>query len=114
MAMNKEELAEVKGVVRRALEESMEMYQEQWVNAETLCKECQMFTRDWLSKYGEVLGAQRARVMVDGKWVETKGMAYPLHRIKKMIHSGEIRRLAMRDSNRMPNVLDYGGLLVGY
>lgn len=111
--MTMEDIAEIKGVVKRTVEEGMEIYNEKWVTAEELCKECQMFTKDWLTKYGEVLGAQRARVYVDGRWFETKGAAYPLHRIKKMIHTGEIRKMTVKNTSRMSDILDYGKILVG-
>ena len=36
--MTKEEMLEVKAVIRRALEEQMEMYEEVWLTADDLCK----------------------------------------------------------------------------
>ena len=95
--MTREELNEVKAVVRRAVEEEREMYDEVWLTEKQLMEQFGMFTHDWLKKYGHCLQPARA-IVVDEQGVEhpTQGLAYPKHRIQRMIASGEIMKLRCR------------------
>ena len=95
--MTRDELNEVKAVVRRAVEEEREMYDEVWLTEKELIAQFGMFTHDWLKKYGHCLQPARA-IVVDEQGVEhpTQGWAYPKHRIQRMIASGEIMKLRCR------------------
>ena len=95
--MTRDELNEVKAVVRRAVEEEREMYDEVWLTEKQLLEQFGMFTHDWLKKYGQCLQPARA-IVVDEQGVEhpTQGCAYPKHRIQRMIASGEITKLRCR------------------
>ena len=95
--MTRDELNEVKAVVRRAVEEEREMYDEVWLTEKQLLEQFGMFTHDWLKKYGQCLQPARA-IVVDEQGVEhpTQGWAYPKHRIQRMIASGEIAKLRCR------------------
>jgi hypothetical protein len=94
--MTREELNEVKAVVRRALEEKSEMYDEVWLTEKQLLEQFGMFTHDWLKKYGQCLQPARA-IVVDEQGVERRsGWAYPKHKIQRMIASGEIMKLRCR------------------
>ena len=95
--MTRDELNEVKAVVRRAMEEEREMYDEVWLTEKQLLEQFGMFTHDWLKKYGQCLQPARA-IVVDEQGVEhpTQGWAYPKHRIQRMIASGEITKLRCR------------------
>ena len=94
--MNKEELNELKAVVRRAIEEEREMYGEVWLTEKELIAQFGMFTHDWLKKYGQCLQPARA-IVVDEMGVERRsGWAYPKHKIQRMIASGEIMKLRCR------------------
>jgi len=95
--MTREELNELKLVVRRAIEEEREMYDEVWLTEKQLLEQFGMFTHDWLKKYGQSLQPARA-IVVDEKGTEhpTQGWAYPKHRIQRMIASGEILKLRCR------------------
>jgi hypothetical protein len=95
--MTRDELNEVKAVVRRAVEEEREMYDEVWLTEKELIAQFGMFTHDWLKKYGQCLQPARA-IVVDEQGVEhpTQGWAYPKHRIQRMIASGEIMKLRCR------------------
>ena len=95
--MTRDELNEVKAVVRRAVEEEREMYDEVWLTEKELIAQFGMFTHDWLKKYGQCLQPARA-IVVDEKGIEhpTQGWAYPKHRIQRMIASGEIMKLRCR------------------
>ena len=95
--MTREELNELKMVVRRAVEEEREMYDEVWLTEKELIAQFGMFTHDWLKKYGQCLQPARA-IVVDEKGVEhpTQRLAYPKHRIQRMIANGEILKLRCR------------------
>ena len=95
--MTRDELNEVKAVVRRAVEEEREMYDEVWLTEKQLLEQFGMFTHDWLKRYGQCLQPARA-IVVDEQGVEhpTQGWAYPKHRIQRMIASGEIMKLRCR------------------
>ncbi len=95
--MTRDELNEVKAVVRRAIEEYREMYDEVWLTEKQLMEQFGMFTHDWIKKYGHCLQPARA-IVVDEQGVEhpTQGWAYPKHRIQRMIASGEITKLRCR------------------
>ena len=95
--MTRDELNELKMVVRRAVEEEREMYDEVWLTEKQLLEQFGMFTHDWLKKYGQCLQPARA-IVVDEKGIErpTQGWVYPRHRIQRMIASGEITKLRCR------------------
>ena len=94
--MTREELNELKAVVRRAMEEEREMYDEVWLTEKELLAQFGMFTHDWLKKYGQCLQPAQAMV-VDEYGLEHKtGKAYPKHKIQRMIASGEIMKLKCR------------------
>ena len=95
--MTRDELNEVKAVVRRAVEEEREMYDEVWLTEKELLAQFGMFTHDWLKKYGQCLQPARA-IVVDEQGVEhpTQRPAYPKHKIQRMIASGEIMKLRCR------------------
>ena len=94
--MTRDELNEVKAVVRLAIEEEREMYDEVWLTEKQLLEQFGMFTHDWLKKYGQCLQPAQAMI-VDEYGVEHKtGKAYPKHKIQRMIASGEIMKLRCR------------------
>lgn len=94
--MTRDELNELKLVVRRAVEEEREMYDEVWLTEKQLLEQFGMFTHDWLKKYGQCLQPARA-IVVDEQGVERRsGWAYPKHKIQRMIASGEIMKLRCR------------------
>ena len=94
--MTREEMNELKAVVRRAIEEEREMYDEVWLTEKELIAQFGMFTHDWLKRYGHCLQPARA-IVVDEQGVERRsGWAYPKHRIQRMIASGEIMKLRCR------------------
>ena len=85
--MTRDELNELKLVVRRAVEEEREMYDEVWLTEKQLLEQFGMFTHDWLKKYGQCLQPARAIVWsreprsppsVGTTWRSQKGLAFGL------------------------------------
>lgn len=94
--MTRDELNEVKAVVRRAVEEEREMYDEVWLTEKELLAQFGMFSHDWLKRYGHCLQPAQA-IVVDEQGVEHKsGKAYPKNKIQRMIANGEIMKLKCR------------------
>ena len=86
--LTQEEMLELKAVFRRAAEEAYELYNEVWLTADELCKQFQMFSKDWVEKYGDILPRKRVKVThLNG---ETRGTrwAYTQHEIAMNIRNG--------------------------
>jgi hypothetical protein len=74
--------------VQKAMTVAMISLQEQWLTADELCRQFQMFTKDWLEKYGDILPRKRVKVThING---ETRGTrwAYARFQIAKNIADG--------------------------
>ena len=95
--MDRNTIAELKAVLRQAIAEDREMYDEVWLTERELIAQFGMFTHDWLKRYGHCLQPARA-IVVDEMGVEhpTQRLAYPKHKIQRMIASGEIMKLRCR------------------
>ena len=79
---------EIVATVQKATEAAMMAVGERWITADELCKQFQMFSKDWVEKYGDVLPRKRVKVThLNG---ETRGTrwAYPQHEIAMNIHNG--------------------------
>ena len=86
--MDKKLREEIVAEVQKAVTLSMLSLQEQYLTADELCKQFQMFTKDWLEKYGDCLPRKRVKVThLNG---ETRGTrwAYPQHEIAMNIANG--------------------------
>jgi hypothetical protein len=94
--MTREELIELKSVVKRTMEEEMEMYSEVWLTADDLCKFFGTFKKAWLDRYGQSL--PRKKPIVTDEQGEKHGNTwlYPRNKIQRMFASGEIEQLKCR------------------
>ena len=94
--MTKEEMIELKNVVRRTMEEQMEMYQEVWLTADQLCNTFGTMTKSWLKRYGHALPHKQPKVTDERGEVHTSGRLYARNKIQRMFASGEIEHLKCR------------------
>ena len=79
---------EVLSEVQKAVTIAMISLQEQWLTADKLCEQFQMFTPDWLAKYGDVLPRKKVTVThLDGTTRGTR-WAYPRFQIAQNIVDG--------------------------
>ena len=79
---------EIVAEVQKALQIQALSIQEQWLTGEELCKQFQMFTEDWVEKYGDVLPRKKVHVThMNGKTRGTR-WAYPQHQIAMNIADG--------------------------
>ena len=88
--MDRQLRAEIVAEVKRGMEECLEVANERWLSADELCKQFQMFSPSWIKTYGHLLPRQRAEVTTKSGRVSTH-VAYPQHRIARMIADGSIK-----------------------
>ena len=94
--MTREEILELKSVVRRTMEEQMEMYQEVWLTADQVCQVCGTFTKSWLDRYGHSLPRKQPRVTDERGETHGNKWLYPRNKIQRMFATGEIEQLICR------------------
>lgn len=110
--MRREEMMELKSVIRLAMEESMELYDERWITGEELCKQFQMFSKDWLKRYGHALQRRQAVVTDEQGNRHRTSWVYPQHKIARMIANGEIRELRCLDTMKIPEARIISGIAI--
>ena len=86
-------MIEIKSVVRRAMEEEMEMYSEVWLTGDELVKTFGTFTKSWLKRYGHALPFKQPRVTDENGETHTSGRLYAKNKIQRMFQTGEIEEL---------------------
>ena len=94
--MTREEMIELKAVVRRTMEEEMEMYSEVWLTGDELVKYFGTFKKSWLDRYGHSLPRKRPRVTDEKGELHGNVWLYPRNKIQRMFASGEIEQLVCR------------------
>ena len=76
--------SEIAKEVRAAMPEACEQY----ITADEVCQQFQMFTPDWVAKYGDILPRKQVKVThLDGK-TRTTRWAYAQHQIAINIADG--------------------------
>lgn len=83
---------EIVAEVQKAVEVAMEIYEERWITSDELLERFQMFTRDWLRRYGWKLPRERVQIEINNTTKSTR-WAYPQHKIERMIADGSMRLL---------------------
>lgn len=74
--------------IAREVRNAMMAMQEQWLTADKLCDQFQMFTPDWLAKYGDILPRKKVTVThLDGTSRGTR-WAYARYEIAQNIAEG--------------------------
>ena len=97
--MTRDELNELKMVVRRAIEEEREMYDEVWLTGDELCKVFGTLKPSWLERNWQALPANCVR---QPGWTDEKGekhttsRLYARNKIQRLFASGEIESLRCR------------------
>ena len=97
--MTREEMIELKAVVRRTMEEQMEMYSEVWLTADQLCHVFGTLKPAWLDRYWQSLpsGCVRQPQVIDEKGNKhATSRLYARNKIQRLFASGEIERLQCR------------------
>ena len=95
--MTREDITELKSVVRRTMEEQMEMYTEVWLTADQCANTFPSLTKSWLKRYGHAIqGRRQVKVEDESGEQHVSGWSYPMHRIQRMFATGEIEQLKCR------------------
>ena len=94
--MTKEEMLELKSVVRRTMEEQMEMYSEVWLTGDKLCEYFSFMTPSWLKRYRQSLPHREPKVTDEQGETHSMAWQYPRNKIQRMMASGEIEDLRCR------------------
>ena len=94
--MTREDITELKSVVRRTMEEQMEMYTEVWLTADQVCQVFGTFTKSWLDRYGHSLPRKQPRVTDERGETHGNKWLYPRNKIQRMFATGEIEQLKCR------------------
>lgn len=94
--MTREDITELKSVVRRTMEEQMEMYSEVWLTADQVCQVFGTFTKSWLDRYGHSLPRKQPRVTDERGETHGNKWLYPRNKIQRMFATGEIEQLKCR------------------
>ena len=84
--------AEIIAEIRKTMTEALEIANEQWLTGDELCRQFQMFNKDWLYRYGHLL--PREHVVVadpDSNVSQATRWAYPQHKIARMLQEGQLR-----------------------
>lgn len=91
--MDKQTKVEIKAVVRDAIREAMECYEERWLTDREMSQYISVMTQRWLRDHGDLL----PRTPIE--WTDKQGARhttsylYPLHRIQAMMADGRIKEL---------------------
>lgn len=91
--MTRAELNEIKQTIKQAQMEFVAQNEEVWLSKDEFLKQFQMFTEDWLKKYGQLLGRTHAVVTDDISGPRNSRWAYPRNKVQQMIIDGSIKRL---------------------
>ena len=76
----------------QSAKDEVEKLEEKWVKADELVKTFAFMSKDWMKQYGSTLPRVQACVM-DGDVEHKSAYVYPLHKIQRMMWSGEIKNL---------------------
>ena len=94
--MDKQTNVEIKVVVRDAIREAMECYQERWLTDRELSQYISVMTQRWLRDHGDLLPRTQVE-WEDSKGAHATSYLYPLHQIQAMIADGRIKELKAKN-----------------
>ena len=100
--MTREDITELKAVVRRTMEEQMEMYSEVWLTADEMSKYFGTFKKSWLDRYGHSLPRKKPVVTDEKGQPHGNAWLYPRNKIQRMFASGEVEKLVCKAVVAMP------------
>ena len=88
---------ELKAVVRRTMEEQMEMYSEVWLTADEMCQHFSTLKKAWFDRYGHAIKERRQVKVTDEQGrVHASSYLYPKNKVQRMFANGEIEKLVCR------------------
>ena len=105
MVLDKETKREIAAVVFDAVIRALEGAEEKWMTADALCEQFQFLSPSWLKRHGKHLSPTRAIVIDEKGKPHQTGLAYPMHKIQRMIQENrmvfyETAKVQYRSSGR--------------
>lgn len=80
--------AKLRQEIAREVREAMIELNEQYLTTDELCQQFQMFTKDWIARYGDILPRKQVKVTcLNGESRSTR-WAYARHQIAKNLADG--------------------------
>ncbi len=86
----------VASVVRRAVEEKLEMYEEVWLTADQMQQYFGTLKKSWLERYGHSLPHRNVKVKDENGIEHESARQWPRNQIQRMYANGEIERLVCK------------------
>ncbi len=80
--MDKQTKTEIKVVIREAIQEAMEVYEERWLTDVQIGEYIGVMTQRWLRDHGEMLPRTQIEY-TDATGCHSSSWLYPLHRISR-------------------------------
>ena len=90
--MDKQTKVEIKAVVREAVQQALEVYEERWLTDAEMSQYVSVMTKRWLREHGEMLPRTQIEY-TDATGRHSSSWLYPLHRIQAMMADGRIKEL---------------------
>lgn len=90
--MDKQTKTEIKVVIREAIQEALEVYEERWLTDTQIGEYIGVMTKRWLQDHGEMLPRTQIEY-TDKTGRHSSSWPYPLHRIQAMMADGRIKEL---------------------
>ena len=90
--MDKQTKVEIKVVVRDAIREAMECYEERWLTDREMSQYVSVMTQRWLREHGDMLPRTQIEY-TDKTGRHSSSYLYPLHKIQAMMADGRIKEL---------------------
>jgi hypothetical protein len=91
--LDKETRTMIAEAVKAAIVERDRMDGERWLDANELCQQFGMITKDWLKRYGWKLPRERIEFQGDDGEKHTTRWGYPMSEIQAMIRDGRMKNL---------------------
>lgn len=90
--MDKQTKVEIKVVVRDAIREAMEVYEERWLTDVQIGEYIGVMTKRWLRDHGHMLPRTQIEY-TDSTGRHSSSYLYPLHKIQAMMADDRIKEL---------------------
>ena len=95
-AFKNELMACIRAIFTKLFNDRRDELEEVWLSKDEFLKQFQMFTEDWLKRYGKTLGRVQAIVTDDNGEQRCSRWAYPRNKVQRMIIDGSIKHLKVK------------------
>ena len=93
MALDKETRLAIAAAVAKATMEANEVYNEEYLTAEQLCRQIPLFRLDWVRRNGEKISSERLAWKDENGIIHESSRCFPKKKILREIAEGKYRML---------------------